>query len=299
MRAPTAMLSERDRAVLRSFAARVDPTDAGRAQQPRRALLQQGHAGRGGGGVHARAVDRPAHGDGRAQPPHRLARYRTVRSRRRRPRATRWRRNPADHDTRRQLADALLLAGEADRAIPHYESLVADSPGDAYALGQLARACKRRGDLDSANTLDPPRAGTASRDDDAFRLLLAELSYHRGLSDDALVVLRDLATRRPDDADVQYLLGFVLGDLGHHAEGAEAARRALRLNPSLGRAEANLSLERRGRSAAVPEPEPAPGSRRRPGAFQPGPGLQAEGIPRAGAQGIRARPAARRGPRAS
>ena len=87
------------------------------------------------------------------------------------------------------------------------------------------------------------RALEACPDDDALRFLLAELSYHRGLSDDSLVTLRDLAT--VDDADVQYLLGFVLGDLGHHAEGAEAAKRALRLNPSLARAEASLAIERR------------------------------------------------------
>ena len=163
--------------------------------------------------------------------------------------------HPADRETRRQLADALLLAGETDRAIPHFEALVAEAPDDAHALGQLGRTCKRRGDLDAAHHW-VRRALDVRPHDDALWLLLAELSYHRGLSDDALVTLRDLAARRPDDADVQYLLGFVLGDLGHHAEGAEAARRALRLNPSLGRAEANLSLERR-MATPVAEPEPA------------------------------------------
>ena len=168
----------------------------------------------------------------------------------------------SDDDARRRLADALLLAGEAARAIPHYEHIVASSPRNAHASGQLARACRKLGELEAAHRW-AKRALDAAPDDDDLRLLLAELSYHRGLSDDALATLRELATRRPDDADVHYLLGFVLGDLGHHAEGAEAAKRALRLNPSLGRAEANLSLERRNVratpvSAPVAEPEPTP-----------------------------------------
>ena len=162
----------------------------------------------------------------------------------------------SDDDARRRLADALLLAGEAARAIPHYEHIVATSPRNAHALGQLARACRKLGELEAADRW-VKRALEATPGDDDLRLLLAELSYHRGLSDDALAILRELATRRPEDADVQYLLGFVLGDLGQYAEGAEAAKRALRLNPSLGRAEANLAIDRRPEPAA-PGSDPVP-----------------------------------------
>src|SRR5262245_54076669 len=250
-------LSERDRAVLRGFAARVDPNDAGAHNNLgvlyyNKGMLDEAVAAF----TRALAIDpRMATAERNL---HIAWRETGLFDRAVADLARNLQTNPADQETRRQLADALLLAGEADRAIPHYETLVAATPGDAHALGQLARACKRRGDLDSANAWIR-RALEQRPNDDAFRLLLAELSYHRGLSDDSLIVLRDLAERRPDDADVQYLLGFVLGDLGFHAEGAEAARRALRLNPSLGRAEANLSLERRGDApAAPPEPEPAP-----------------------------------------
>ena len=250
--------SERDRAVLRGFAGRVDPNDAGAHNNLgvlyyNKGMLDEAVAAF----TRALAID-----------PRMITAERNLH--------IAWREtglfdqevaaleqrlagDARDAETRRQLADALLLAGEAARAIPHYERLVTDAPRDAYASGQLARACKRTGDLEAAHRW-VKQALDVRPDDDALRLLLAELSYHRGLSEDALVTLRDLASRRPDDADVQYLLGFVLGDLGRHDEGAEAARRALRLNPSLGRAEANLSLERHAEGpATTPEPSPVAG----------------------------------------
>jgi tetratricopeptide (TPR) repeat protein len=146
--------------------------------------------------------------------------------------------------------------GDAARAIPHFEAITRQDPFDKHAFAQLARAGLRLGDFETAHRW-AQRALELEPSDDQIRFLLAELAYHRGLSDESLAILRDLAGRRPDDADIQYLLGFVLGDLGHHEEGAEAARRALRLNPSLGRAEANLSLEKRGEYSPPPLPEPA------------------------------------------
>ena len=256
----SALPSERDRAVLRGFAARVDPADAGAHNNLgvlyyNKGMLDEAVAAF----MRALSID-----------PRMMTAERNLH--------IAWRDtglfdqfvanlvaslddDPSDADSRRWLADGLLLAGDAARAVPHYEFLARQSPADPYPLGQLARACKRLGDLEGAHRWIR-RALELRPDDDAMRFLLAEVSYHRGLSDDALVVLRELALRRPDDAEVQYLLGFVLGDLNFHAEGAEAARRALRLNPSLGRAEANLSLERRADTsapaAAAAEPEPAP-----------------------------------------
>src|SRR5687767_13232008 len=253
-----ALPSERDRAVLRGFAARVDPNDAGAHNNLgvlyyNKGMLDEAVAAF----TRALAVDaRMTTAERNLQIAWRdtgLFDQEVVTLEKR------LEEEPDNGEMRRRLADALLLAGDATRAIPHFERLVADAPSDAHALGQLARACKRLGQLESAHHW-VKRALHVRPGGDDLRLLLAELSYHRGLSDDALATLRDLATRRPDDADVQYLLGFVLGDLGHHAEGAEAARRALRLNPALGRAEANLSLERRAeRPAAEPEPSPVAG----------------------------------------
>ena len=255
MRPPSQLPSERDRAVLRGFASRVDPYDAGAHNNLgvlyyNKGMLDEAVA------AFTRALAIDAHMTTAERNLHIAWRDTGLFDREVAELVRRLEKDPTEGELRRQLADALLLAGEVDRAIPHYEFLVANAPGDSHALGQLARACKRRGDLETAHRW-ARRALDARPDDDGFRFLLAELAYHRGLSDDSLVILRDLAARRPDDADVQYLLGFVLGDLGHHTEGAEAARRALRLNPSLGRAEANLSLERRAEPPVQPDPEPA------------------------------------------
>jgi Flp pilus assembly protein TadD len=108
-----------------------------------------------------------------------------------------------------------LLVGDAGRAIPHFEFIAHRNPDDTHAFTQLARACQRMGDFDAAHRW-AERALELAPADDGIRFLLAELAYHRGLSDESLTILRELAARRPDDADVQYLLGFVLGDLGHH-----------------------------------------------------------------------------------
>ena len=257
----TTLPSERDRAVLRGFAARVDPNDAGAHNNLgvlyyNKGMLDEAVA------AFTRALAIDAQMTTAERNLHIAWRDTGLFDREVAALERLLEEDDSDDDARRRLADALLLAGEAGRAIPHYEHIVAASPRNAHALGRLARACKKLGDLEAAHRW-VQRALEANQDDDDLRLLHADLSYHRGLSEDALGTLRELATRRPDDADVQYLLGFVLGDLGHHAEGAEAAKRALRLNPSLGRAEANLSLERRGAratpvSAPPVEPEPAP-----------------------------------------
>ena len=259
----TTLPSERDRAVLRGFASRVDPNDAGAHNNLgvlyyHKGMLDEAVA------AFTRALAIDAQMTTAERNLHIAWRDTGLFDREVAALERLLEEDDSDDDARRRLADALLLAGEAGRAIPHYEYIVAASPRNAHALGQLARACKKLGELEAAHRW-VQRALDASADDDQLRLLHADLSYHRGLSDDALETLRELATRRPDDADVQYLLGFVLGDLGHNAEGAEAAKRALRLNPSLGRAEANLSLDRRGARATpvfapapVAEPEPAP-----------------------------------------
>ena len=81
--------------------------------------------------------------------------------------------NPTDTDSRRWLADGLLLAGDAERAVPHYELLVRQLPEDPYPLGQLARACKRLGDLEGANRWI--RRALEQRPDD--RLALSYRAY--------------------------------------------------------------------------------------------------------------------------
>src|SRR5690606_16428710 len=158
--------------------------------------------------------------------------------------------NPGDRDARRALADAFLLAGQPSLAVPELQALVAAAPDDTDATTRLARALHRAGDLESA--MQWLRRALERRPGDPDILFpLAEVAYHRGLNEEAEATLRALLTQAPDHADGLYLLGFVLGDRGCHDEAREVTRRAMQLNPSLGRAQTNLSLERPDRAAAI------------------------------------------------
>ena len=78
-----------------------------------------------------------------------------------------------------------------------------------------------------------------------MQFYLGEVLYNRGLErggpDRAASAPSQL---NPDNADAHYLMAFVLGDMGRHHEARGASKRAIELNPTLARAQANLSIER-------------------------------------------------------
>ena len=76
-----------------------------------------------------------------------------------------------------------------------------------------------------------------------LHFLLAETLYNRGLHEEAMRSVKRSIELNPENPDALYLIGFILGDLGRGEEAAEANRRAVMLNPTLVRAQANLSLE--------------------------------------------------------
>jgi tetratricopeptide (TPR) repeat protein len=47
----------------------------------------------------------------------------------------------------------------------------------------------------------------------------------------------------PQNPDAYYLMGFVLGDMGRHEEARSVTRKAIQLNPTLSRAQANLAID--------------------------------------------------------
>lgn len=249
--------SERDRAVLRSFAARIDAADAGAHNNLGVLYYHKGMTEEA-----VAAFTRALALDPRMQIAERNLRiaYLETGTFERTTAALRERlaRNPADHEARRALGDACLLVGDADRAIPELEALVAARPGDAAAVASLARAFQKQGNLEAAaRWLNLAQA--LAPDDPRLPFEAADVAYHRGLNEEAVTRLREVIARVPDHADAHYLLGFVLGDLGRHDEAADATRRALQLNPALGRAQPNLSLENG--SAATRRPlasRPAP-----------------------------------------
>lgn len=131
---------------------------------------------------------------------------------------------------------------------------------DLEALVQYGIAQKAAGHVEKAQALFE-RALQLDPDSSVLHYFLAETLYNRGLNDDALRSVRRSIDLNPENPDAHYLLGFVLGDLGRNDDAADANRRAVMLNPTLVRAHANLSLETSrdvsaGSAPAAPAAEP-------------------------------------------
>jgi tetratricopeptide (TPR) repeat protein len=108
---------------------------------------------------------------------------------------------------------------------------------------QLGLAEKGRGRLDAASDW-LARACDQEPDNPVARFYRGEVLYNRGLTELALVALKEAVARNPEYAEAHYLLAFVYGDLGQHEAARAATKRAIELNPMLGRAQANLTLQR-------------------------------------------------------
>jgi len=144
---------------------------------------------------------------------------------------------------RRNLEIAYGDTGLVERRLEALEERLRADPADLEALVQSAIAEKTAGRLDRAHAL-LQRAVELDADSSVIHFLLAETLYNRGLSEQAMRSVRRSIELNPENPDAHYLLGFLLGDMGRSEEAAEANRRAVMLNPTLVRAQANLSLER-------------------------------------------------------
>lgn len=143
---------------------------------------------------------------------------------------------------RRNLEIAYGDSGLLEQRLEALEARLRANPADLEALVQSGIAEKTAGRLDRAHAL-LQRAGDLDPNSSVIHFLLAETLYNRGLSEQAMRSVRRSIELNPENPDAQYLLGFLLGDLGRADEAAEANRRAVMLNPTLTRAQANLSLE--------------------------------------------------------
>lgn len=143
---------------------------------------------------------------------------------------------------RRNLEIAYGEAGTLERGIEQLATRLANNPSDIEALVQSGIAEKTSGDLSNAQSLFD-RAIALDPQSSVLHFLLAETLYNRGLNEDALRSVRRSIVLHPENPDAHYLLGFILGDLGRNDDAAEANKRALALNPTFTRAQANLSLE--------------------------------------------------------
>src|SRR6266550_4932566 len=143
---------------------------------------------------------------------------------------------------RRNLEIAYGESGIIERRLQELEERLRTNPDDLEALVQSGIAEKTAGRLERAHTLFQ-RALDLDPDSSVLHFLLAETLYNRGLHEEAMRSVRRSIELNPENPDALYLIGFILGDLGRSEEAADANRRAVMLNPTLVRAQANLSLE--------------------------------------------------------
>ena len=240
--------SERDLAVLRSFARRIDPSDAGAHNNLGVLYYQKGLVPEAIAGFTraleldpkmevaqanmAIAYQNTGYYDTR------VAELREA-----------LRRQPDDRTARWELGRVFAALGNHTDAIAEFETLLSRHPGDVPALIQLGMAEKARGGMDQASEWFR-RAAERDPESSIAQFYYGESLYNRGLNDAALEGLARAVRLNPDNADAHYLLAFVHGDMGQHEQARAATKRALALNPTLGRAQANLSVEDR-RSQAI------------------------------------------------
>ena len=143
---------------------------------------------------------------------------------------------------RRNLEIAYGESGILERRLHDLEERLRANPTDLEALVQSGIGEKTAGRLERAHTLFQ-RAIELDTDSSVLHFLLAETLYNRGLHEEAMRSVRRSIELNPENPDALYLIGFILGDLGRSEEAAEANRRAVMLNPTLVRAQANLSLQ--------------------------------------------------------
>ncbi|MGE3527604.1 MAG: tetratricopeptide repeat protein, partial [Gemmatimonadales bacterium] len=236
-------LAERDLAVLRSFARRIDPSDAG-AHNNLGVLYYQKSLVPEAIAEFTRALE--------LDPKMQVAQanleiaYRSTGyyDRRVAELGERLRRTPGDREARWELARTYAALGHHDDAIREFEQVLERYPEDGPTLVQLGLALKASGRLEEASErfrvaheLDP-RSSVAL-------FYYGEALYNRGLPDQSLAALEEAVALNPDHADAHYLLAFLYGDLGQHDQARAATKRAISLNPTFARAQTNLSLRRR------------------------------------------------------
>jgi len=239
---PTATrISERDREVLRGFARRIDPSDAGAHNNLGVLYFNKG--------LYQEAVScftQALELDPKMQVAQRnleVAYFNTgYYDQRVTELRERIRQRPDDRDARWDLGRAFALLGQHEDALPEFRAILQQKPNDVAAMIQLGLSEKASGRLGDALTWFR-RALAVDPQSSILHLYVGEALYNQGAAEDALTSLRRAIQLNPDNPDAHFLLSFVLGDLGQHDEAKQASKRAIHLNPSLKRAQANLSLD--------------------------------------------------------
>jgi tetratricopeptide (TPR) repeat protein len=237
----TSLTSDRDRETLKSFARRIDPSDAGAHNNLGVLYYNKG--------LYEEAVSaftKALELDAKMQVAQRnleVANFNTGYSDKRVAQLReRLRYRVDDRDARWELGRAYALLGQHDEAIAEFTALLRHHPDDLGAIMQLGLAEKANGSLPGAQHWfeDALRLDPGSSVAHFYR---GEVLYNQGRGDDALVELKRAIELNPENPDAHFLLAFIYGDMGRHDEAKESSKRAIQLNPTLSRAQANLSID--------------------------------------------------------
>lgn len=234
------MASERDREVLRSFARRIDPSDAG-AHNNLGVLYFNKGLYEEAVGAFMRALEL----DPRMQVAQRNLEMAYLSSGAADERILQLREelrvSPSDREHRWELGRTLSLLGRHQDAVAEFKQLLRYHPHDLAALIQLGLSEKEIGDIEVAQSWFEQALGVDPNSSLVY-FYLGEIEYNRGLLEEALGHLQQAIELNPENHEAWYLLGFVLGDAGLVDDAKDATERAIQLNPTLGKAQANLAI---------------------------------------------------------
>ena len=134
--------------------------------------------------------------------------------------------------------------GDGKEAVAEFNAILQYAPNDIGAIVQLGLAEKANGDLEKAQAGSPAR-WRSTKKSPLVHQYIGEVLYNRGLNDQALDALRRSIELSPANRRCA-LPDWLRPGRSRPPRGSAHRRRkrAIQLNPSLSRAQANLSIDR-------------------------------------------------------
>lgn len=148
--------------------------------------------------------------------------------------------DPADADTRYELALALSLAGRCEEALPEFQAVLASTPDRTEALFQVGRCLGRMGRTEEAQeTLlryqqAYEKAGLVALQGREVPYMIFDADQLAAAGDmkGALLKARQAVANAPDSAKAHAFYGSLLIEAGRNGEALDELRRASELDPT-------------------------------------------------------------------